>query len=82
MSAARWVGQVGGGWTLIKDPREIRVADVYQLFVFRGGPRLAGRHGAIDSLAQALAAKLEGHMQMTLEELFSSEPAAAPAAAV
>jgi len=80
MSAARWVGLVGGGWTLIKDPREIRVADVYQLFVFRGGPRLAGRHGAIDSLAQALAAKVEEYMQMTLEELFSSEPAAASTA--
>jgi membrane protein len=83
MSAASWVGRVGAGWTLIKDAREIRVAEVYRLFVFRGGPRLAGKQPVeIDSLAQVLAAKVEDHMQMSLEELFSAVTAAERTAAV
>jgi len=83
MSAASWVGRIGAGWALIKDAREIRVAEVYRLFVFRGGPRLAGRQPVeIDSLAQTLAAKVEDHMQMSLEELFRSVTAAERTAAV
>jgi membrane protein len=80
MSAASWVGRIGAGWTLIKDAREIRVAEVYRLFVFRGGPRLAGQQPVreIDTLAQTLAAKVEDHMQMSLEELFSAVTAATP----
>lgn len=74
MSAARWVGPVGAGWALIKDPKEIRVAELYQLFVFRGAPRLPAREGGseIDRLARMLSAKVEDHMQMSLEALFSS----------
>lgn len=74
MSAAQWIGRVGPGWALIKDPREIRVADVYRLFVFRGGPRITGQETAlqIDAYAQRLAAKVEDHMQMTLEEFFAA----------
>ena len=77
MSAAQWIGRVGPGWALIRDPREICVADVYRLFVFRGGPRIEGQEGAeqIDRYAQALAAKVEGHMQMSLEEFFDANQA-------
>lgn len=75
MSAARWVGSVGAGWSLIKDPREIRVVDVYRLFVFRGGPRFAGRQTEIDALAQTLAGQVEDHMQMSLEDVFNAAAA-------
>ena len=73
MSAAQWIGRVGGGWALIKDPREICVADVYRLFVFRGGPRITGQEATlqIDAYAQRLAAKVEDHMGMSLEEFFA-----------
>lgn len=80
MSAARWVGRVGAGWTLIRDASEIRVADVYQLFVIRGSARQIG--GEIDLLARTLAARVEDHMQMSLEEFFSSVTPEKPAEAV
>jgi len=75
MSAAQWIGRVGPGWALIRDPREIRVVDVYRLFVFRGGPRIGGRHAAaqIDAYARRLAEKVEAHMQMSLEAFFGGE---------
>ena len=81
MSAAQWIGQVGAGWALIRDPREIRVADVYRLFVFRGGPRITGREttSQIDAYAQRLAAEVEEHMQMSLEELFAEGKEKVPA---
>ncbi|MBI4205334.1 MAG: YihY family inner membrane protein, partial [Betaproteobacteria bacterium] len=84
MSAAHWVGSVGAGWTLIKDAKEIRVADLYRLFVFRSGARLAVRQTGreVDLLAQTLAARVEDHMQMSLEEFFSSVTPEKPAEAV
>ena len=77
MSAAQWIGRVGAGWALIRDPREIRIADLYRLFVFRGGPRMSGRETAfgIDAYAERLAAEVEDRMQMTLEEFFAATPA-------
>lgn len=81
MSAAQWIGRVGAGWALIRDPREICISDVYRLFVFRGGPRITGQENtsAIDAYAQRLAAKVEEHMQMSLEEFFTAGKEAAPA---
>jgi len=77
MSAAKWIGRVGPGWALIRDPRGIRVVDVYRLFVFRGGPRIEGQATAahIDAYAQMLAGKIEEHMAMSLEDLFDASPA-------
>lgn len=74
MSAAQWIARTGPGWALIKDPREITIAEVYRLFVFRGGPRIADRKTGreIDTYAQKLAAKVEDHMQMSLEEFFAA----------
>ena len=46
MSAAQWIGRTGPGWALIRDPREISIADVYRLFVFRGGPRITAGDGS------------------------------------
>ena len=74
MSAAQWIGRVGGGWALIKDPREISIADVYRLFVFRGGPRIADRRTGreIDAYAQKLALRVEEHMQLSLEAFYTA----------
>ena len=74
MSAALWIGRTGPGWALIKDPREISIADVYRLFVFRGGPRITDRKTGkeIDVYAQKLALNVEEHMKLSLEEFFTA----------
>jgi len=74
MSAALWIGRTGSGWALIKDPREISIADVYRLFVFRGGPRIADRRTGreIDAYAQKLALRVEEHMQLSLEAFYTA----------
>jgi membrane protein len=84
MSAAHWVGRVGNGWALIKDAAEVSVADVYHLFVFRAGARLAARQSGqeLDHLALELAGVVESNLQLSLEEMFrraagGGEPAAA-----
>jgi membrane protein len=72
MSAARWVGKVANGWTLIRDAAEIEVADVYHLFVFRAGARLPSRPSgqALDRLALELAESTEAALRLPLPELF------------
>jgi membrane protein len=72
MSAAHWVGRVGNGWALIRDAAEVSVADVYHLFVFRAGARLAARQAGqeLDHLALELAGGVETHLQLSLEEMF------------
>jgi membrane protein len=74
MSAAQWLGRSGPGWALIRDPREITIADVYRLFVFRGGPRVVERKTGreIDAYAQRLAMKVEDAMRISLEDFFSA----------
>lgn len=72
MDGARWVGRVGKGWALIRDAAEVSVADVYHLFVFRAGARLPTRQSGqeLDQLALELAGGVEGHLELSLEELF------------
>jgi len=72
MSRARWVGRVGRGWVLIKDAGEVTVADLYHLFVFRTGARIAARESGqkLDQLALGLASGLEAALQLPLEALF------------
>jgi len=78
MSRARWVGRVGRGWVLIKDAAEVSVADLYHLFVFRTGARVAARQSGqeLDQLALELAGGIEEGLQLSLEDLFRK---AAPA---
>jgi membrane protein len=73
MSAARWAGKVGRGWTLTKDAAEISVADVYHQFVFRAGATLPARQSgkALDRLALELAGGIEEHLQLSIDDLFS-----------
>ena len=81
MSSAHWVGKVAHGWTLIQDATEIRVADLYQAFVFRVGtrPPARGAGAEIDRIAQELNGVIEEKLGLTLEEFFrraAAEPAA------
>lgn len=72
MSRARWVGRVGRGWVLTRDAAEVSVADVYHLFVFRTGARIAARQSGqeLDRLALELAGGIEESLQLPLEKLF------------
>ncbi len=72
MSRMRWVGRVGRGWVLIKDAAEITVADIYHLFVFRFGARVAARQSGqeLDRLALELAGTNENSLDLSLEKLF------------
>ncbi len=73
MSAARWAGRVGRGWTLTKDASEISAADVYHQFVFRAGASLPARQSgkALDRLALELAGGIEERLQISIDDLFS-----------
>ena len=85
MSDAHWAGRVGRGWALIRDAAEISVADVYHLFVFRAGAKLASRQSGqeLDRVALELAGGVEERLQTSLEELFrrAAAPEIAPVAA-
>jgi membrane protein len=75
LSEVNWVGSVeGGGWTLTRSAEEIRLADVYRLFVFdpdRGSsdPGIAGTRAGV--LLAGLTAKLDETLSLSLKELFS-----------
>jgi membrane protein len=80
MSTAQWVGKVGAGWTMVRDPALIRVADIYHLFVLREDESHRVRQPAaeIDLLARQLEARIEEILQLSLEEFFTQrEPAGA-----
>jgi membrane protein len=72
MSAAHWVGRVAHGWALIKDAAEIGVVEIYHLFVFRSGAKLAARQSGqeLDQLALELASSVEESLRLSLEDLF------------
>lgn len=64
---------VGNGWVLIRDPGEIRVAEVFRLFVFRPEADRTSTSGE-DRLGGWLAefdATIERGMNATLDELFA-----------
>jgi membrane protein len=72
MSRARWVGRVARGWVLMKDAAEVSVAEIYHLFVFRTGARVAARQSGqeLDQLVLELAGGIEDSLQLSLEQLF------------
>ena len=75
LNEANWVGSVeGGGWTLIRSAEQIRLADVYRLFVFDPGqgssaPGIAGVRA--DVLLTGLADRLDEVLSLSLKEYFS-----------
>jgi len=82
MAQAGWTGKAAHGWILTKDAAEIRVADVYRLFVFRSDAAPPGRKSGedLDRAALALAGSFGGNLQLSLETLFE-QSAGAPAQA-
>lgn len=63
---------VGNGWVLIRDPGEIRVAEVFRLFVYRpgtGGPQAA--EDRLGGLLAGFGASVDQGLNTTLEELFA-----------
>jgi membrane protein len=73
-------------WVLLLDPAQIRLADVYRLFVFGGFEAAAGGMGAeapvsplaldTETLARQVEYAVEGGLQTTLAEHFASLPVA------
>lgn len=80
MAGAGWVSRVGAGrWVLAQDPHAITVEQVYRQFVFRLEASAEPRAGdELDPLLRGIAARIEGGMQTSLEQLFAP-PAAVPA---
>src|SRR6185503_18048278 len=65
------------GWLLSRDAVAIKVDDIYRLFVFNPAAHVPARHGSaeLDSLVYELSTRIGGHLQMSLEQLFTqSEP--------
>lgn len=60
------------GWVLHRDPTGITVQDAYGLFVFRGDAHRPARaaNPELETQIHELAARIGGHMRMTLDELF------------
>jgi membrane protein len=75
LNEANWVGSVeGGGWALIRSAEQIRLADVYRLFVFdpdqgSSAPGIAGARA--DVLLTGLADRLDEALSLSLKEYFS-----------
>jgi membrane protein len=81
MSDAHWAGRVGKGWALTRDAAEIRVVDVYRLFVFRAGSKLPSRQSGqeLDRLALELVGGIEEQLQLSVEKLFEGAAEPVPA---
>jgi membrane protein len=81
MSEAHWAGRVGKGWALTRDVGEIRVVEVYRLFVFRAGAKLPSRQSGheLDHLALELVSGIEERLQLSVEELFEGAADPVPA---
>lgn len=68
-SRADWVRKVNGsGWLLAKSPHEIRLGDVYRVFVFE--PDKKGGSGDELPIVQTLIEKFEASMQTPLTAIF------------
>lgn len=74
LAGAGWVRKLAGeGWALVRDPDQIRVAEVFRLFAFRRQP--AGGDERVEALLGELDARVGEELGMSLRQLFS-EPRA------
>jgi membrane protein len=74
MAGAGWVSRAAPArWVLARDPNTITLEQVYRQFVFRMEPSLAPREGdsELDPVLRGISARIEGEMQMSLEQLFA-----------
>lgn len=75
MVGATWITRAApSGWVLSRDPETIRVADVFQLFVFKAETHIPARHAdpELETLAHDVSARIAGEFSLSLEELFSN----------
>ena len=81
MSVPHWTGRTGAGWVLARDAAEIRVADVYGLFVFGAGAKLPSRQSGqeLDRLVLQLVGDIESRLEMSVEALFLDAAGPVPA---
>jgi membrane protein len=73
MVGAGWVSRTQpAGWVLHRDPTTITVEDVYRIYVFQGGAHrpARGANPELESRIHELAARVEEHLRITLDELF------------
>lgn len=79
-----WVARTGAeGWLLARDPRAIRVSEIYSEFVFRtDAVRSEAREIGLESLTATLAQGVEREVAMSLEEAFAPLAAERGAAAM
>lgn len=73
LSRAGWVRQLArGGFALVKDPRTIRVADVYRLFVMNPRTSIA-EDDPLAPLAVSLADVIDRQLEASLDALFAGK---------
>ncbi|MEK6592150.1 MAG: YihY family inner membrane protein [Pseudomonadota bacterium] len=75
MLGATWVSRAAPpGWVLSRDPANIKVEEVYRLFVFRAEAQVPARQSdaELDSLVHEISARIAENMQMSVEDLFLS----------
>ena len=73
LSEFKWVKRFGtNAWALVIDPQQIRVSEVYRLFVFR--PIQSGIEvDEVDEFSRNIAARLESEMGMSIAGLFMAD---------
>lgn len=70
-ASAGWVRRVvGGGWTLVREPAEIRVGDVYRLFVF-DLKTIRVQENELAHLMKVLEEGLNAKLDASLKECFA-----------
>ena len=71
--AAGWVAKLqGNGWVLARDAGEIRVGEVFQMFVFGREAADVSEDSAIRRLVSSIAANVDGELDFSLKELLAS----------
>jgi membrane protein len=85
LAGAGWIARSGAeGWVLIHDAATVKLEDIYRLFVFHTDAHVPARHASaeLESLVYEISARIGGHLQMPLEQLFGqTEAATEPGAA-
>jgi membrane protein len=81
MISAGWASRVGpAGWVLDRSPANIKIGDVYRLFVFDAEARrpTLDADPELEALVHDISVRTAENMQMSVEELFRSAERAAP----
>lgn len=84
LRAARWVDRIpGDGWALVRDADQIRVSDVYRMFVMAASAPRRGVDERLEALLSQIDGRVDVDLSMTLRQFLSGSPkdAIAPAQA-